>query len=153
MIDFNVTWRRVPREPLPVLSGVHKLHVGKKNCFETCPPFDSVICYIVKKIYLCSVATNLIEEAQDLSSGLLSARLVVVHDAESGRQHNVTKATGRKNVLHPLLNVLVKGNVYGCYQKCSQSHNEFFITRQEDNKYNIEHFDTHKFKSETIIKL
>jgi hypothetical protein len=49
---------------------------------------------------------NLVEKAQDFASGLSSSRLLVIHDTESGGQHNVTEATGWQHVLHPLLNIL-----------------------------------------------
>lgn len=39
----------------------------------------------------------------------------MVHDAESGSQHNVTEATGWENILHPLLDILVIGNRVNTY--------------------------------------
>jgi len=48
---------------------------------------------------------SLIEEAQDLATGVLVTRAGVVHDAKRCGEHDVTEATGRQNVLHPLLHV------------------------------------------------
>ena len=39
----------------------------------------------------------------------------MVHDAESGSQHNMTEATGWENILHPLLDILVIGNRVNIY--------------------------------------
>lgn len=48
---------------------------------------------------------SLVEEPEELASGLLPSGLVLVHDAEGRRQHQVAEPTGGKNVLHPLLKV------------------------------------------------
>lgn len=47
---------------------------------------------------------GLIEETQDLSTGLLGTSLLVGHDTESSGEDKVSEATGRQDVLHPLLN-------------------------------------------------
>jgi hypothetical protein len=49
---------------------------------------------------------RLVEEAKDLSTGLLSTGLLVIHDSEGGGQHHVTELTGRKHIDNPLLHVL-----------------------------------------------
>lgn len=48
---------------------------------------------------------SLVEEAKDLATGLLAAGLVVVHDAESGGQHNNTELTRGQQVADPLLDI------------------------------------------------
>ena len=48
----------------------------------------------------------LVEEAEDLATGVLAARLLVVHDAERGRQDDVSKPTCGKQVVYPLLDIL-----------------------------------------------
>jgi hypothetical protein len=49
---------------------------------------------------------RLIEETKDFASSLLSTSLIVIHDAESGGEHNMTESTGGEDVQHPLLNSL-----------------------------------------------
>jgi len=55
----------------------------------------------------CAAVNRLIEKAQKLASGVLSAGLVVIHNSISGGEHDVTETTGRKDILNPLLNVLL----------------------------------------------
>ena len=53
------------------------------------------------------IFSYLVEETKDLSTSLLSTGLVVIHDTESGSEHNVTETTGRQNIDDPLLDVCV----------------------------------------------
>lgn len=52
---------------------------------------------------LLNTYDDLVKESKDLASSLLSTSFVVVHDAISGGEHNVSKATSWEHVLHPLL--------------------------------------------------
>ena len=57
--------------------------------------------------YYNGVAANrLIEEAQKLASGVLSASLIVIHNSIGGSKHDVTETTGGEDILNPLLHVL-----------------------------------------------
>eukprot|EP00636_Phaeomonas_parva_P018446 CAMPEP_0118852192 /NCGR_PEP_ID=MMETSP1163-20130328/1312_1 /TAXON_ID=124430 /ORGANISM="Phaeomonas parva, Strain CCMP2877" /LENGTH=147 /DNA_ID=CAMNT_0006784601 /DNA_START=27 /DNA_END=470 /DNA_ORIENTATION=- len=51
------------------------------------------------------LAAHLVEEADDLATRLTAAGLVVVHDAESGGEHNVAELAGREEGVGPLLHV------------------------------------------------
>lgn len=65
------------------------------------------ITYVYMPSTLTPLAYNdLIEETKDFTSGLLGTSLVVIHDAEGGGEHKVAEPTRRKNVLHPLLDVM-----------------------------------------------
>jgi len=63
-----------------------------------------------KKFHECNSQAShkrrLIEKAQNLSSGLSSTGLLVIHDSKGRGQHNMTEATRWQNVLNPLLNIL-----------------------------------------------
>jgi hypothetical protein len=80
-------------------------------------------------------AGSLIEESQYLSTGLLSAGLVVIHDTVSSGKHNMSETTRRKDILNPLLDVLhssiEKSHLkqvyflrYAVEEKCMDSQNE-----------------------------
>tara|TARA_B100000524_G_scaffold192930_1_gene99987 strand:+ start:178 stop:441 length:264 start_codon:yes stop_codon:yes gene_type:complete len=49
----------------------------------------------------------LVEEAEDLTSGVLPPRLLVVHDAIASRQNNVAELARRQQVDDPLLDLVV----------------------------------------------
>ena len=49
---------------------------------------------------------RLIEEAEDLASGALPSRLLVVHDAVRRAQHDVAELARREQIVDPLLDVL-----------------------------------------------
>ena len=63
--------------------------------------------------YLCVHAfrnliciNDLVKEPKDLSTGLLCTSFVVIHNAICGSEDKVAKSTRRKDVLHPLLNLV-----------------------------------------------
>lgn len=49
--------------------------------------------------------TSLVEETEDLSSNVLAASLLVVHDTGRGGQDNVTELTGGEELDDPLLHI------------------------------------------------
>ena len=49
---------------------------------------------------------DLVEEAEDLATGLLPLRLIVVHDAVGRGEHDVAELAGREQVGDPLVDVL-----------------------------------------------
>lgn len=53
-----------------------------------------------------TIAKRLVEETKNLSSGLLSANLLVIHNTIGRGQNNVTKLSRWKYVLHPLLHIV-----------------------------------------------
>lgn len=57
-----------------------------------------------------SSINDLVEETEDLTTGVLLLSLVVVHDTIRGGDDEVTELTGREEVLSPLLN-RVNGNI------------------------------------------
>lgn len=52
-----------------------------------------------------AAAQRLIEEAQDLATRVLGARLLVVHDAIRGGEHDVPKLTAGQQVVDPVLHL------------------------------------------------
>lgn len=56
---------------------------------------------------------HLVEEADDLASDVLSAGLLVVHDASGGGEDDVAELTGRQQLDNPLLEVLEADVVAG----------------------------------------
>ena len=63
-------------------------------------PLSSFILFYIGKIN-----TRLVEEAKDLASGLLSARLLVRHDADAGGDDDVAELAGGEEADDPLLDV------------------------------------------------
>jgi len=78
--------------PTPLSPFVHSLHPNHKLKYNI--------------HYRHLVQRLLIHEAEHFPTGLLSTCLVVVHDAESCCEDDVTEPTGREDVLNPLLDVL-----------------------------------------------
>jgi len=70
---------------------------------------------------------SLIEETKDLATGLLSAGLLVGHDTESGGHHDVAKASGGKDVLHPLLDAA------DGYVECGGDHTALIQSADQGN--------------------
>jgi len=52
------------------------------------------------------LSKNLVKVTQDLSSGVATTSLLVVHNTSRGGQDDVTKLTGRQKTSDPLLNLV-----------------------------------------------
>ena len=69
------------------------------------PPKTFDLCYSLGIRIPSRSSKHLVEEAQNLSSDVLSPRLLVVHDTSRGGQDDVTELTGGKKLDDPLLEV------------------------------------------------
>jgi hypothetical protein len=74
----------------------------------------------------CPFACRLVEEANDLASGVLSSRLLVIHDARRRGQDHVSELTGREQLDDPLLqvgktDVVPRGDDTGLVQAANES--------------------------------
>ena len=70
--------------------------------------------FLINILFSLNISNDLIEESEDLATGLLGAGLIVVEDAKGGGEYYMSELTGRENILHPLLDVL-KGKTWMCW--------------------------------------
>ena len=63
--------------------------------------------YRWRKINIHFRETASVEKSQNFASSFLSARLLVIHNSECSCEHYVAETTRRKDILHPLLNILM----------------------------------------------
>ena len=101
--------------------------------------------------------TDLVEKAEDLATSLLPTGLLVIHDSESGGEHDVTEATRWQHVHDPLLNVLsfdieARGDDTALVEATVQVDNDFassvIIDNFELTDVTVLHHDSQEFNDD-----